>query len=527
MRKACAQKRGLMRKRNILFFMAQLCIICVLSGCGGKSQQAMNEQVTKPETTLSGQEEPDENFESDIVDSDNESEDGNKDKNKVQNTEIENNSNGTTGTEPEGEDENSTEIVPEVTDNELSQKKEPVKVRGIYISGPVAGTEKMDDLISLVNETELNAMVIDIKNDDGKITYNMQSDTVTEIGAGTEYVKDINALVSKCKENDIYLIARIVAFKDPYLAEHKPELSVTNKDGSIFRDKKGLAWVNPYKREVWDYLIEIATEAANIGFDEIQFDYIRFSTDLKPKQVDFGEEAENVSKTQIITEFTKYAYEKLSKLNVYVAADVYGTVIDSKIDQDIVGQDYKEMASHLDYICPMVYPSHYANGSYGIPIPDAEPYRTVKAAMSAAARELSDLPEDKRAVNRVWIQDFTASWVNGHIKYGKQQIRDQIRGAYEAGYDEWILWNAAVNYKRDILLTDEEAVKEAEGWAIDDTTQGTMQAASGNESEISETKKSSLVSQEDSTQIQESISQDEEENSQTQETLSTQEESTT
>ena len=152
-----------------------------------------------------------------------------------------------------------------------------------------------------------------------------------------------------------------------------------------------------------------------------------------------------------------------------MAADVYGTVIDSKIDQDIVGQDYKEMASTLDYICPMVYPSHYANGSYGIPIPDAEPYRTVKAAMSAAARELSDLPEDKRAINRVWIQDFTASWVDGHIKYGKQQIRDQIRGAYEAGYDEWILWNAAVNYKRDILLTDEEAAKEALGWTVDRT----------------------------------------------------------
>lgn len=431
-----------MIKRRVLFFTLQLSMICALWGCGGNSEQTMNEQKSATEIISSEQEESCEVPEA------------------VTDTEKDNENN----TEAV-----STEAVSEAEDNELSQKREPVKVRGIYVSGTAAGTDKMDELIKLVDETELNAMVIDIKNDDGKITYDMQSDTVTEIGAGTNCIEDINSLVSKCKEKDIYLIARIVAFKDPYLAEHKPELAVTNKDGSIFRDKKGLAWVNPYKREVWDYLIEVATQAANAGFDEIQFDYIRFSTDLKPKQVDFGEEAENVSKTQIITEFTKYAYEKLSKLNVYVAADVYGTVIDSKIDQDIVGQDYKEMASTLDYICPMVYPSHYANGSYGIPVPDAEPYRTVKAAMSAAARELSDLPEDKRAINRVWIQDFTASWVDGHIKYGKQQIRDQIRGAYEAGYDEWILWNAAVNYKRDILLTDEEAAKEALGWTVDRT----------------------------------------------------------
>ena len=509
-----------MKKGNILLLLAQLSILCVLYGCGGNQKQTMNEQQTGTETELIEHKESGKESESDSSDGYKKLADANKEKNKTQNIETENSSNGTAETEQAGQDENIIVTASEAADSEISRKREPVKVRGIYVSGPVAGTEKMDDLIKLVDETELNAMVIDIKNDDGKITYNMQSDTVMEIGAATNYIKDISALVSKCKEKDIYLIARIVAFKDPYLAEHKPELSVTNKDGSIFRDKKGLAWVNPYKREVWDYLIEIATEAANVGFDEIQFDYIRFSTDLKPKQVDFGEEAENVSKIQIITEFTKYAYEKLSKLNVYVAADVFGTVIDSKIDQEIVGQDYKEMSSNLDYICPMVYPSHYANGSYGIPIPDAEPYRTVKAAMNAASKELSDLSEDKRAINRVWIQDFTASWVDGHIKYGKQQIRDQIRGAYEAGYDEWILWNAAVNYKRDILLTDEEAVKEAEGWVIDDTTHGTMEDASRNESESSETKMSNLGSEQDRTQTQESISQSEEDSTQIQDSIS-------
>ena len=151
-------------------------------------------------------------------------------------------------------------------------------------------------------------------------------------------------------------------------------------------------------------------------------------------------------------------------MNVYVAADVYGTVIDSKVDQKIVGQDYVEMSSYLDYICPMVYPSHYANGVYGIGIPDAEPYKTIYAAMNAATKELSVLPEEQRAINRVWLQSFTASWVKGYISYGPQQIREQIHGAYDAGYDEWILWNASVRYQRDSLLTDEEAQAEQEAW---------------------------------------------------------------
>lgn len=347
---------------------------------------------------------------------------------------------------------------------DLVKRKEPVKVKGIYVSGPIAGIEKMNDLIQLVDETELNAMVIDIKNDEGIVTYKMNTPMVSNLDSSVGYIKDIDALVQRCKEKNIYLIGRIVAFKDPYLAQQRPELAVKTKTGEIFKDKKGLAWVNPYKQEVWEYLVEIATAAVEAGFDEIQFDYIRFSTDLKEDKVDFGVDTEEISKTDIITQFTEYAYTNISKLGAYVSADVYGTVIDSEIDQKIVGQDYVAMASYLDYICPMVYPSHYANGVYGIPVPDAQPYSTVKAAMESARKELSVLPENERAINRVWIQAFTASWVDGYISYGPVEIREQIRGAYEAGYDEWILWNAAVNYKRDALLTDEEAQKEEEAW---------------------------------------------------------------
>lgn len=333
----------------------------------------------------------------------------------------------------------------------------PVKVKGIYVSGPVAGIDKMDELINLVESTELNAMVIDVKNDEGKVTYKMQSPQVQELETSIRYIPDIEALVEKCKEKHIYLIARIVAFRDPYLAEKKPEWALHTKGGEIFRDQNGMAWINPYEREVWDYLVEVALQAAADGFDEVQFDYIRFSTDLGAEEVDYGPQAAETDKVEIITQFTDYLYEKLAPRGVYVAADVFGTVIDNKTDQKIVGQEYTAMAQHLDYICPMVYPSHYHNGAYGLEVPDADPYATVYAAASSSARELEAVPEEKRAHVRLWLQSFTAGWIRGHISYGPQQIREQIRGVYDAGYEEWILWNAAVNYQPEALLSAEAA----------------------------------------------------------------------
>ena len=382
-------------------------------------------------------------------------------------------------------------------------RREPVKVKGIYVSGPVAGIARMDELIELVDQTELNAVVIDIKNDEGKVTYDMQSEQVLEIGASVNYISDIEALVTKCKEKNIYLIARIVAFRDPYLAEQKPEWAVHTKEGDVFRDKSGLAWVNPYERGVWDYLVEIASEAAAVGFDEVQFDYIRFSTDVKADEVDYGPEAETVGKIDIITEFTQYIYEKLRPLGVYVAADVFGTVIENETDQQIVGQDYVKMAEYLDYICPMIYPSHYRNGSYGIAVPDADPYHTIYGACSASVQELGVLPEENRAHVRAWLQSFTASWVPGHISYGPQQIRAQIKGAYDAGYDEWILWNAAVKYQRDSLLTDEEAEAERQQWETEKETKKQEAAAEETTEEQGE------AAQEKTAEQQEQVPQEE------------------
>ncbi|WP_455714844.1 putative glycoside hydrolase [Anaerosporobacter sp.] len=357
---------------------------------------------------------------------------------------------GNTNTKEEADSKTKEEV-------EITKNTPPCKVKGIYVTGQMAGsTNNMNDLIDLVESTELNTMVIDIKNDSGEITYKMDNEVAKEIGATVNYISDIKELVAKLKEKDIYLIARVVAFKDPILAENKPELSLKNADGTIFRDKSGLAWVNPYKKEVWKYLVSVAKEAAELGFDEVQFDYIRFSTDSGMKQVDFGKEAKNKSKIKVITEFTKYAYEELNPLGVYVSADVYGTIISSEVDSKIVGQSYAKMAKYLDYICPMIYPSHYANGAYGIDYPDLEPYLLIKSALEES-KEVLEAKEkgEHQAIVRPWLQDFTATWVKQHQKYGADEIKEQIQGVYDAGYEEWILWNGNNRYTKSGLASND------------------------------------------------------------------------
>ena len=422
-----------------------------------------------------------------------------------------------------------------------------VKVKGIYVSGPMAGTAGMDNLIALVDRTELNALVIDVKNDDGYLTCELDVPLVEQIGSEKHYIKDLPALVQTCKEKNIYLIARVVAFKDPILAEKMPEWSLHNSDGSIFRDKSGLAWVNPYRKEVWEYLASVGEAAIKAGFDEVQYDYVRFSTDSRMKQVDFGDSTKGRTKTEAISGFTLYASERIHAAGGRISADVYGVVIDSEEDQQIVGQNYVEMSRSLDAISPMIYPSHYGPYNYQIPVPDAQPYDTVLAAMQASKMVLAGLDpktgkkpvsadvsgndavdaaivggeavsgnnaadaaadskstsgttavsgndaaqdaEDAQVADgaqaaedaaaktfalskeeiaqldpttgvqatvRPWLQDFTATWVKGHISYGPEEIRAQIQAVYDAGYEEWILWNAANRYTEGGLLTQEE-----------------------------------------------------------------------
>lgn len=338
-------------------------------------------------------------------------------------------------------------------------QKTRVKVKGIYVSAYVAGTaERMDEIIREIDRTELNAVVIDVKDDNGRITFAMDSPVVNEIGAGKAYISDLPGLMKQLQEHHIYPIARVVAFRDPYLAEKKPEWSLRRADGSLCRDSQGLAWVNPYRREVWDYLVEIGKQAGAAGFKEIQFDYVRFAVDSSMKDAVFDPaDTQGRTKTQAVSQFIDYAYDQLSSQGLAVSADVFGTIIKSQEDAQAVGQDYVEMAETLDAVCPMIYPSHYGEGNFGIPYPDTQPYDTVFQALqgSAAAVGTPGQAGEGKAAVRPWLQDFTASYLSHHIEYGDQEIRAQIQAVYDAGYEEWLLWDAGVSYHYGGLLPEE------------------------------------------------------------------------
>ena len=333
--------------------------------------------------------------------------------------------------------------------------REAVKVRGIYISGPMAGsTELFQNILDSAAGTEINTVVIDFKDDQGRITCPVDSPVASEIGACRPYVQDMKGLVASLKERGLYVIARVVAFRDPWLAEKKPEWSLHLADGSLYRDRQGMAWVDPYRKEVWDYLVEVGTEAKEAGFDEVQFDYIRFSTEGTMRDVVFDEAVTGGrSKTDVITEFVKYAYENLASQGLFVSADVFGTIIGSDIDAQAVGQVYTEMAKHLDYICPMIYPSHYGPGNFGLEHPDTMPYETVLEALKKSQMVMDQAAEadchvSSQAIVRPWLQDFTASYLGegNYIPYGYNEVQRQIQAVKDAGYDEWMLWSAANRY---------------------------------------------------------------------------------
>ena len=277
-------------------------------------------------------------------------------------------------------------------------------------------------------------------------------------------------VIRKLKDHGIYCIARIVALKDPYIADQKPEWALHLADGSLFRDNKGDAWVNPYKQEYWDYLVDVAKAAGAIGFDEIQFDYIRFCTERGIDDVVYDQEdTQGRDKISIITELVGYMSDKLREEGLFVSCDVFGTIIGSPIDAQSVGQDYNAMAEEIDYICPMIYPSHYSSGNFGLEHPDTQPYECILGALTKSRDELLKTRGEgiQQAVVRPWLQSFTASYLGAgnYIEYNAETTRAQIQAVYDAGYDEWILWSASANYFYDGLLSPEAAEAEAESIA--------------------------------------------------------------
>jgi len=315
------------------------------------------------------------------------------------------------------------------------------EARGIYLSGYAAGDDdRFYELVRLVETTELNAMVIDVKDASGKTTYLSEVPAVREYGAYSDKIRDLPGRVAELLKRGIYPIARLVVFKDPVLARERPDLAVQRPDGTVWVDYNGLAWTNPYAREVWEYNLAIAREVAAMGFKEIQFDYVRFPSD-GPLSLAVYPGRTGLTRSMVIASFLTEARRQLAEDGVVISADIFGLVVSA--DDDLgIGQYYEAIQTSVDVVCPMVYPSHYAPHSFGLADPDASPYEVVFRAMQDAVRR----SRPGGAIIRPWLQDFSL----GHT-YGPAEVRRQIEAAREAGVDQWLLWNPGSRYTKAAL----------------------------------------------------------------------------
>ena len=308
--------------------------------------------------------------------------------------------------------------------------------------------KQLDYILDLIDTTGLNAVIFDFKEDNGYLTVRVQSELLKEKGKMDPRISDISRLITVLKEHNVYCIARIPCFRDFATGEKTPEFALYRKDGKRYTDSEGHYWLNPFNKDLWEFLVEIGREAARMGFDEVNFDYCRFATN-KISEADFGQELTNENKEATITGFVRYACEQLKPMGVFVSADVFGVVLSSQIDAAAVGQNYADMARYLDYICPMVYPSHYSGGYYNLKVPDAQPYELIYNAMLDSKKKLaSNKAKGRCAEVRPWMQAFTATWVKGHIDYGPEQMTAQFKGVYDAGYTSWLLWNPSGSYSK-------------------------------------------------------------------------------
>ena len=329
----------------------------------------------------------------------------------------------------------------------------PFAPKGLYLSFFGIGYRSIrESALKLIQETELNALVIDVKGDRGMIPYKSAIPLATEIGGQQIItVREIDDLIKSLKAKGIYTIARIVVFKDNPLALAKPELAIKTQGGAIWLDRENLAWVDPFKKEVWDYNIEIAIEASRHGFDEIQFDYVRFP-DASNLQFSMPNTQEN--RVKAISGFLSEARNRLTPHNVFLSADIFGYVC-WNLNDTWIGQRLEDLVSHLDYLSPMLYPSGFRFGIPGYRNPVANPHEIVYRTLKRAQERTQLAPTRFRP----WLQAFRDyAFDKRHFK--DKEIRDQINAATEFGSGGWMLWNPCNAYSSFGLKKEEPTSEE-------------------------------------------------------------------
>jgi hypothetical protein len=319
----------------------------------------------------------------------------------------------------------------------------------------------MNSLLGLADSTEINAFVVDVKDERGIRYRNSSVQLATRLAQpGEVTIRDLSAFATRLKERGVWSIARIVLFNDPILAAAKPEWSIRKADGGVWRDRQGHGWVSAWEDQVWDYNLDIAEEVARAGFNEIQFDYVRFPESFRSLPPQVHPKAKG-SRTDAIVAFLAEARRRLQPLGVMIAADVFGLSPNDPRDVAI-GQQWEAVLANADHVLPMVYPSHYfPTHLKGVPRPNRMPYETVFTSVGLGMIRWERLQQAGVKPARVipWLQAFNAPWVDRNFPYGVEQADAQIRAVYDVGLDDWVFWHPGSKY---------DAIKGA--FAKDDTS---------------------------------------------------------
>jgi len=321
--------------------------------------------------------------------------------------------------------------------------KTPEAVKGIYMTSWVASTNDWKEkLITFMDKSEVNAVVVDIKDYTGKISFEVTDEELKKVGSDSSRISDIRGFVNNLHEKNIYVIARIAVFQDPFYVKYKPEVAVKRTNGEIWRDRKGLPWVDPCDQGFWDYIIKISKETEAVGFDELNFDYIRFASDGKMDDIDYTHCEPKISKADLMERFYVYLQAGLKDVGVPLSVDLFGMVSTNKDDLGI-GQVLEKAAPYFDYICPMVYPSHYPPNYNGYKNPNLYPYEVIKLAMDTASDRLEAASTTPLKL-RPWLQDFKL----GKVIYDATMIKKEKQAVYDAGLTSWLMWDPANKYTR-------------------------------------------------------------------------------
>ena len=319
--------------------------------------------------------------------------------------------------------------------------KGTLPARGLYVFRFAANTRRLKHLIGIADSTEVNALIIDVKDEFG-LNFD-PADPMLKKNAGTQVkAHNLRALVDTIRAHGILPVARIVVFKDSVTARNNPDHTIRKADGSPWHDKKGQTWVNPYANAIWEYNFRVAEEAIKMGFGEIQFDYIRFPEPFKSLPPQVFPEQNGRSKPQVLSEFLNTARARFAKLGVRTTADIFGlvTTVGGALE---VGQKWEPITESVDVVLPMVYPSHYPPGSFQLPHPNADPYDVIHIAISRA-RERDEKLGIKGDHVRPWLQAFSL----GKPPYGPHEIEEQKRAVYDSGYDGWVMWEPGSRYDK-------------------------------------------------------------------------------